>query len=310
MEKRGVRLVLATALISGVSVFANAYGVKGIDSSVFTSAKNLLVALLLLSGILLFQGRAELVCLTRRQWFRLMAIGLVGGSVPFLLFFKGLSIVSAAEGSFVHKTLVVWVALLALAWTKERVDWKVVLPMGMLLLGNFLLLRLSGLTMSFGIGLVLAATILWSVEVLLSKRLLAELSGTVVAFGRMAFGALFILVFLLATGGIASAWALGRNEWAWILITGVFLLGYVMTFYCGLKRVRATTATGILALGSVVTTLLQAAFAGKEIAPLEWTGLILLVLGVGLFVRLGSGVRLAGLIGRPLKNEAASAASR
>jgi uncharacterized membrane protein len=50
--KKGLIFVLMTALISGISIFVNKFGVKGVDSTVFTFMKNSMVALLLV-GILL-----------------------------------------------------------------------------------------------------------------------------------------------------------------------------------------------------------------------------------------------------------------
>ena len=51
-SKKGLMLVLGTAVISGFSIFINSYGVKGFDSSVFTFSKNFAVALALIALIL------------------------------------------------------------------------------------------------------------------------------------------------------------------------------------------------------------------------------------------------------------------
>ena len=89
MESRtkGFVFVFATAMISGVSIFANKFGVSGFDPFVFASLKNLVVALLLLSGVAFFTRFRELRKLGRSQWKRMVTIGVLGGSVPFLLFF-------------------------------------------------------------------------------------------------------------------------------------------------------------------------------------------------------------------------------
>ena len=99
--QKGAYLALATAVISGVSVFINSYGVKQVtDPFVFTTSKNLLVALLL--GALLFLPASwrELQQLTRKQWLSLALLGLIGGSIPFLLFFYGLKQASAPSAAF------------------------------------------------------------------------------------------------------------------------------------------------------------------------------------------------------------------
>ncbi|NJL44503.1 MAG: EamA family transporter [Nitrosarchaeum sp.] len=101
-SRLGVGLVLATAAISGVSIFLNAYAVKGFDSDVFTFGKNALVALVLAAVVLSVWGAGELRSLSLRQWLLLALIGLVGGAVPFLLFFKGFGAFVGAVGCFVR----------------------------------------------------------------------------------------------------------------------------------------------------------------------------------------------------------------
>jgi len=105
MSKKGLILVLTTAIISGISIFINKYSVSVINPYIFTFLKNAVVALMLSGLILLIKDWKILKFLTKKQWLLLLLIGLIGGSIPFLLFFKGLSLVSAAQGSFIHKTI-------------------------------------------------------------------------------------------------------------------------------------------------------------------------------------------------------------
>ena len=125
----GTTLALATAGISGVAVFLNSYGVKTFESSgSYTTAKNTVAALVLLTvvGVLSASSSGASGRILRRpagprQWWTLALVGVIGGSVPFLLFFEGLSRASSSDAAFVHKTLVVWVALLAVPLLGERV---------------------------------------------------------------------------------------------------------------------------------------------------------------------------------------------
>ena len=59
----------------------------------------------------------------RGQWGALAAIGVIGGSVPFVLFFEGLSSATSPQAAFLHKTLVLWVAVLAVVFLGERLQW-------------------------------------------------------------------------------------------------------------------------------------------------------------------------------------------
>ena len=67
MDRKGVGLVLATAIISGVSVFLNSFGVKGLDASFFTTAKNLLVAILLAAPSSLAMVMPRAIAITRHD---------------------------------------------------------------------------------------------------------------------------------------------------------------------------------------------------------------------------------------------------
>lgn len=286
LKRRGLALVLCTAAVSGVSVFLNAYAVKGFDSAVFTFAKNLVVALVLTSVLLATALRRSLRALSRRDWLSLAGIGLVGGSLPFLLFFAGLQLSSDAAGAFVHGTLFVWAALLAVLFLKERPKRGALLGAAALLLAEFLLLRPA----SFGAGdiLILAATVLWAAENVWAKRLLRDLSGTVVAWGRMAFGSAFLLAYILAAGKAPVAFSMGGAQLLWIVLTAAFLLAYVLTFYNGLAHVRVSTATAVLALASPITLLLDWLVRGAAVSLPELLGVLLAVVGVAIFARSGA----------------------
>ncbi len=276
--QRGYYLVLATALISGVSIFLNKFAVKGLDPYFFTFSKNVLVAIFLFSMLLLMGEWADLKVLRLKQWFLLIIVGLVGGSVPFLMFFKGLQLTSAASASFVHKSMFVFVAVLAFVFLKERINWKFLLGALLLLAGNYLLVKFAW-GFDFGALLILGATVLWAVENTLSKYLLRGLSSRVVAFGRMFFGSLFILVFLAINGSIGQILALSVSHIEWVLFTSILLLLYVATWYEGLRTIDVSTATCILLLGSVVTSLLQLSF-GDALTVAQGVGVVLLVAGV------------------------------
>jgi len=283
-EERGVLLVLATAFISGFSIFINKFGVKEFDPYLFTWLKNSLVAVLLLGLIL---GMGEIGAIRKikpKQWLLLAAIGLIGGCIPFLLFFKGLSLTTAANSSFIHKTMFVYVAVLASISLKEKIDRRLLLASFLLLLGNALFLKLIPITgapdLHDGDLLILLATLFWAGENVLSKSALASLSPRIVALGRMGIGSLFTLLFLIVSGHIKSAAGLTLVHWEWILIAAAFLFGYVVTWYAGLKHLKASVATSILLLGGPVTALLSFGFSGVALLPAQMLGILLLIMGV------------------------------
>jgi drug/metabolite transporter (DMT)-like permease len=276
---KGLTLVFATAIISGVSIFLNKFAVSGINSSIFTFSKNVVVGLLLFSIILLLGKFNDLKQLTKKHWSLLAAVGLIGGSIPFLLFFKGLQLTGAASGSFIQKTMFIFVLALAPIFLKEKPSKSLVAAGILLIAGNALLLGMASFSFNYGTLLVLAATLLWAAENVLSKHLLKELSGNIVAFGRMFFGSLFILIYLAVTGQLSLVASLSSNQLWWILATSLLLLGYVATWYNGLKNVNVTVATAIIALGSPITTLINFG-AGRAIMAHELLGIAVVAMGV------------------------------
>ena len=106
----------------------------------------------------------------------LVAIALIGGSIPFILFFSGLALATAPTAAFIQKTLFIWVAFMAVPLLGERLGLVQVIAMAGLLAG--LLLIAPPLGMGWGIGetMIAAATLLWAVEVVVAKRLLVGVS--------------------------------------------------------------------------------------------------------------------------------------
>jgi len=272
--------VFLTALISGVSIFVNKFGVKETNPYVFAFLKNTIVAIFLCSILFLVKEFKSLSRLKKKDWLNLVLIGLFGGSIPFLLFFKGLTMTTAVNSAFIHKTMFIYVALLSLMFFKEKLNKNVLAAALFLLAGNFMFLKMNSFSFGAGDLLIFIATLFWAVEIAISKRALRNLSGNVVAFGRMFFGSFFILLFLAVSGNYLEIMSLNINQFYWIALTSVFLFLYVLTFYNGLKYVNATVATSILLLGSVVTTLLNVFFSGAGITLMQAIGMLFLVLGI------------------------------
>lgn len=280
MKKKGLLLIFFTALVSGFSIFINKFGVSGINSNIFTFAKNIIVAVFLFSILIFFNNFKDIKKLTKKQWSLLIVIGLIGGSIPFLLFFKGLQLTSGATAAFIHKTMFIYVAIFAIIFLKEKLKRAIVIPAILLLGGNFLLLKFTFDFFNIGVLLILSATLFWAAENTISKHALKQLKGNIVAFGRMFFGSLFILIYLILNKEIFLIASLTLSQLQWILLTSVFLLLYVTLWYNGLKYVKVTTATSILLLGSPITSLLNYFFLGVILTINQIIGILLIITSV------------------------------
>jgi drug/metabolite transporter (DMT)-like permease len=279
-RRTGLLLALVTACISGVAVFLNSYGVRAFgDATTYTTAKNVVAALVLaaLIGTLTAgRGAAVLTRPTRRaQWACLAVVGVFGGAIAFALFFEGLALASAADAAFLQKTLLVWVALLAVPLLGERLGALQVAAIALLVIGQIGLAGGTTTLLGRGQAMVLGATLIWAVEVIIAKKLLADLSSWTVGLTRMGVGSVVLIAWTLIRGG-GTLTALTGNQWMWVLVTGVILAGYVSTWFAALSRAPAVDVTAVLVIGAVITALLAAAVRGDPLVPqLGWVALLL-----------------------------------
>lgn len=317
----GMAVAGLTAMVSGVSIFTNSYGVHAVSSpAVYTTAKNL-VATAVLAAVALAGKRRSLrrgsllanyatpavvaESSTRARpaspvgratlWGRRLAfvyVGVVGGGLAFVLFFNGLAQSEPASAAFWRDTLVLWVALLAVPLLGERLRWWSVAAIALLIGGE--------VTFTGGVGtlgahrgemLVLASTVLWAIEVVVAKKLLANVAPSTLAVVRMGAGAVTLVVYLSAIGSFAALSALDALQWRWALLTGALLAMYVATWMTALSRASALDVTSVLVASVVMTWLLQV-LVGTSTPTLGSGGLVLIALGVGL-------VAWSGLAHRP-----------
>jgi drug/metabolite transporter (DMT)-like permease len=281
----GALLVLLTAVISGISTFVNGFAVAGTNSDAFVTVRNVTVALLLVPIVLATARVSPSPRLRRTDWGRLVTIGIIGGGIPFLLFFRGLELAAAAGGaltaSFLYRTLFVMAAALGIVVLGERFHWRIAAAAALLLAGNLILLSLTSPIWTDGSLYVLAATALWAAEYTVSKRSMGRLSSGTVALGRMGFGAIFLVGYLAVTSQFASVAALSGAQWEWVAISAILLTGFVTTWYAGLRRTELGVATSVLVLGFPVTWLLEVALLGSHATAPEIAGAAVIAVGAG-----------------------------
>jgi drug/metabolite transporter (DMT)-like permease len=261
-QRVGLAFALVTALVSGVSVFVNASAVKAFEDPVlFTTLKNAVAAAILVA----------LAIVTVREPWRptrgglagLVAIGIIGGGVPFILFFTGLAEATAPAAAVIHKSLFLWVAVLAVVFLHERLGAIQVAALGVLLLSQLLIQNPTGVGWGTGETLIAIATGFWAVEVIVAKRVLAGTPPAIAAAARMGIGLLVLVAFLGATGGLSGLGSLTAEQLAWVLLTGVLLSAYVGTWYAALRRAPASAVTAVLTLSVPITAGLQLVANGQ-----------------------------------------------
>jgi drug/metabolite transporter (DMT)-like permease len=224
--------------------------------------------------------RRDLRAVDRAGWLGVGVVGVGGGGIAFLLFFTGLALASASSAAFIHKTLFVWVALLAVPLLRERLGLLQIGALATLLVGQLLVAPPTGVTWGVGDSMIAAATLRCAAEVVLARRLLARVPAAVLGVGRLGIGLIVLGGYLVVTGRIALLADLGATQWAWAIGTGVLLAGYVATWFAALSRAPATVVSAVLVVGAPITAVLSAIANGTVPAPTQLVGYGLIPLAV------------------------------
>jgi drug/metabolite transporter (DMT)-like permease len=283
--RRGLVIAGSTAVISGIAVFLNGYGVRSwTDPVTYTTVKNLVAAALLAVAAAPLLRRAA-IPRTPGVWARLAVIGVIGGGVPFVLFFQGLSLTDPARAAFIHKSLIVWVALLAAPLLSERLDRFHLTAIGLLVVGQMLLAPAGSMGWGRGDWMILGATLLWAAEVILVKRLLPSVDPVLAGSARLGIGAIVLLGWTLSTGGLSAIGAAGPASWAWVAVTGGVLALFVAGWYSALALAPATDVTAMLVPGALITAALSTGLKGAALP--NPVGVAVLVLGIIVLVAAG-----------------------
>jgi drug/metabolite transporter (DMT)-like permease len=274
----GILLAVGAALISGLAIYLNGFAVKQLpDAALYTTLKNAVAAWLLIAATVGLRTGREVRSLDRRSWVGVVLVGVVGGSIPFILFFSGLAQASAPSAAFIQKTLFVWVALAAVPFLGERLGFAPLIALVVLLIGQAVVLPPEGITWGSGETMILLATLLWAVETIVVKRLLTSIPTSVMTSARMGIGLVVLVGYLAISGRLPLVGGLSQVQWGWILLTGLILAGYVATWFSALRRAPASVVTSVLVVGAVITGVLTSVAKGIYPNPTVVGGYVLIV---------------------------------
>ncbi len=285
-QVKGIYFAIATALISGVSIFVNKFAVDAIKPPlVFTTTKNIGVGLLIIAVIIGLRKWKEFKKISKKDFYYLLLLGVIGGSIPFYLYFTGLSKIPAVNAALIHKTLVLWIIILAIPFLKEKLTKIQAIAIALLFASNLAIGGFKGFKFSQGEFFVLAATILWAVENILAKKILPRIDADILVAARMGLGSIILLgaAIIVAPAGLAKITHLSNIQWFWMSFTTIALLAYVMTWYRALKLAPAITVASVLVASTLVTNVLSAVFITHAWTKDMGIQALIMLIGVGIF---------------------------
>ncbi len=277
--KKGIFFAFCTAIVSGISIFYSKLSVAKIDPLAMATFRNLFVGTLFLILLLGFKGYKRIQKLNYRQFIWLVVLGLVGGGIPFFLFFSGIKLVGAQTANIIHKSLFVWVLLFSSIFLKEKI--RIISIVGSLLIvaGIYLF---TPLKLVFGRGeqLILLATFLWAVENIIAKKVLRDTTPDIVGFFRMGIGGLMLFMITVYSGKGTMLIHMSLDQYKTLIVGGGLLFFYVTLWYRALQFAPAGLVTMILTFSIVVGTLLTGGVLQEGITKPDLYTLFFILTGV------------------------------
>jgi drug/metabolite transporter (DMT)-like permease len=284
-EALGTLLAVLTAIISGIAIPINKIFVVDLDPTVFTAVRSLIIGVIFLI-IASFQSNFDYKKFKKVSWKYLLAIAIIGGAFAFLLFFNGLKLTTAGRGAFIHKTLPLYVLVLAFIFLKEKITEKQLFALLLMFIGTIVLysaqINPTELWANPSIGdiLIIGATFLWAVEnVIAKKAMIKGENNFVVSFTRMFFGGLILFGFLLLIGKYDLLLRLQTEQILNIAISTAILFGYVFCWYWSIKLINVSKASTILLLAPVISLLFGVILLGEPVPIRQLAGSVLILIG-------------------------------
>lgn len=230
----------------------------------------------------------------KKAWFDTVVLGIVGVAGYNLLFFEGLALSQASDGSMIIPTLSPAITvILAGVFLKERFRRKQTVGLGITLVGSMVFFSAiafvhmpGGQHRIIGDLMFLVSAVFWALNTLLSKRTTGRIDPFLVSTYAMVFGSL-ILGLIAIPQIIKIDWAsLGWPFWTDLGYLAIFPSVLANWFYyLGVQRIGPSRASVFMYFVPVSSLILAAAVLGETLTLGQFAGAALMMVGVWLINR-------------------------
>jgi drug/metabolite transporter (DMT)-like permease len=277
-------LMLAAVVMWGVNFSFIKIALRELSPAGFNGLRLSLSALIFLGLLAISRER---FAVSKKDAWRLLAIGVAGNTFYQLFFIQGIGLTSASNTSFILSMTPIFVALLSALLGFERIHWAAWLGIMISFFGLYLVIanenggvRFSEMNLRGDLSVFLA-TILWAAYTVFSKPLLERMSPLKFSALTMAFGAFFYVPWTVPEISRISWRFVTWKAWGSLILSALFglVVGYLIWYY-SVKRV-----------GNAKTAVYN------NMTPIFTAGFAVLMLGekVELFQGVGAGIILIGV---------------
>ena len=233
-----------------------------------------ILAFLALGALLLATGR--LVVPKKNQLLILLALGGVGYFVQSTLYFNSLLYVPVSVVSLILYTYPPFVTAgsLVLGWEKMSVSLAVCLSL--VLVGLGLVANPTGHVALVGVLMALGASIMYTIYILVSTKVLRNVNGEVASFYVMGAAALGFVLSDSLTGGISLSWSF--QAWTWVLLISlVSTIVAITTFLQGVRLIGPSRASILSSIEPATAVIAASILFAESLNTYQIAGGLLIV---------------------------------
>ena len=278
-ERSAILQALLVTLLWSSSWVLIKWGLEDLPPVTFAGLRYVLAFSILLVVFLARGGRRELGSLSRRDWGELAVLGLIYYTLAQGAQFIGLSLMPANTLSLMLSLSAVVIALLGLAWLRERLSalqWSGVflsLAGAFIYFGGFGSLSLA----AWGIGALSVLSTSAGAVISRAVNRRQRLSPLLITMLSMGIGSLLLFGWGLATEPFP---ALGLYQWAIIIWLAAANTAFAFTLWSHTQRTLDAAQSGVIANTMLIQIgLLAWVVLGERLSAAGISGLLVVALG-------------------------------
>lgn len=199
---------------------------------------------------LLFQKRAEVQTLTKKEWTAILIVGLFSGALGTIFYTKALGMVNYIQFSVVvllQQLQPIWAILTAAVLLKEKISRGFIKWAALAIFASYFVTfkdlhinLASGSETVMAALLALLAGVMWATSTSFSKIVLKRVSFVVATVLRFIAAPVFAFIIIVGLGQTQAITAIKSSQWMTLLAI-TFSTGMValLIYYYGLKKTPA-----------------------------------------------------------------------
>ncbi len=241
------------------------------------------VSILVLSGILIVQGRFKTIfSYSRQQYLQSLRLGFINPFLYYLILFKAYDLLPAQVAQPLNYTWALTLAFLSIPLLKQKIGMKEIIA-GLICYSGVLIISTHGdignlrASNPLGVALALGSTIIWALYwIYNTKDDRDPVASLLLCF---LFGLPFILIYCLIFSDIRVTSLQGLIGAAYV---GLFEMGITFVLWLNALRLSENTAKVgyLIFLSPFLSLIFIHVFVGEDIMKSTFIGLVLIVTGL------------------------------